>query len=343
MVQQQPDPDSDYVSVMTSNGNKLVSRKLYEKELKEKNLTKEQKQKALEDKKVLIEERKYELKAKKNRASLDNCDWCYINHVLYAITMYGAKLRPLEVTFDQEHRNGAITKKKTTTEWNGYQYERNTAGTYRLLGQRVFLQQQCRFFEKTGYCGKGDKCKQAHNKAKVMLCPRLIKGGCTLEKCSLSHEPTEFNVPLCHFYQQGYCKNEHCMFLHVSPEFQLVCRPFAIGGYCFRGSKCKFRHVHECPDTQLGQACPRGKNCRLSHRTQDNVQAKLELQTLDPKDFQLPDLTNLTDIHNDPRLIIEETAHEEEIVSDTDSDDDGTTSHLDQDDDLEINADFVHF
>jgi hypothetical protein len=316
---------------MTSNGHKLVNKELYEKELKQKNLTKEEKQKALEEKKVSILRKKQAIRSSKNRVKLDYCDWCVIDGDTFAISRYGAKLVLLDIPEGP---------KPISVSWNEKSYRRTKTGNLRLIDQKVFLKEQCRYFQKTGECSRGTSCKYAHNKTKLMLCPKFIKGNCTNEACPLSHEPTEFNTSLCHFFIRGNCKNERCPFLHVTPEFELICRQFAIGGYCFRGSKCKFRHVHECPDFQLIQNCPRGKNCRLQHKHQDSTMAKLEYNSLDPKCLQLPDLTKVDDINSDPRIILDIEENQDEVSDSDDSDDD---SHIDQNEDLEVDADFIHF
>lgn len=247
------------------------------------------------------------------------------------MSKYGARLVLLDSEINSE-RTGSQT-------WNDKRYIRSKAGNLKLQNQKVFLKEQCRYFQKTGECSRLDKCKYTHNKAKVMLCPQFIKGNCRLVDCPLSHEPSEFNVALCHFFGKGHCKNEHCPFLHISPELELVCRLFAIGGYCFRGSQCKLRHVHECPDFQLSRACPRGKNCRLSHKSEDNITAKLQFQSLDGSHLQLPDLTAMGDIHSDPRVM--EIEEDIEQLSETDESD--NESRVSQTEDLEVDADFVHF
>jgi hypothetical protein len=68
--------------------------------------------------------------------------------------------------------------------------------------------------------------------------------------------------------------------------------------------------------------------------------AKLEYNSLDPKCLQLPDLTKVDDINSDPRIILDIEENQDEVSDSDDSDDD---SHIDQNEDLEVDADFIHF
>lgn len=130
----------------------------------------------------------------------------------------------------------------------------------------------------------------------------------------------------------------------------MVCRPFAIGGYCFRGKNCKFTHSFECPDYQLDRVCPRGKNCKLNHSKRDNLDAKLIFNTLDPDYYQLPNLTKLDNLNQDPRIQKSEIEQDISKFSDYDSESDGesdnvsiSTARSTGTDGLEVNADFIHF
>jgi hypothetical protein len=313
----------------------LINKALYEEELQKPALTKIQKQQSLEAARKKLQDKKNELIISKNLVRLDFCDRCLINGDLYGISKYGAKLFPLAILKDVSPE----------VEWNGFRYKRIKNGALVLQDQKVFLKEQCRFYQKTGECARGDKCNYTHNSQKVAICRRFIRGSCSVANCPLTHEFNEFNTPICHFFMKKSCKNEECQFLHVDAELELICRPFSVGGYCFRGKSCKFIHLFECPDYQLTRECPRGKNCKLTHSLKNNLDARLTFNTLNPEYYQLPDLTKKLDVHEDPRIlnleVEEDEAKQREQDEDEDEDDDDFT--FEENGQLAEGADFVHF
>lgn len=120
--------DSEYVSTISSNGRKLINRNIYEKELQENNLSKEEKIAKLIAAKSKITQKKLELRVSKNKVKLDYCDRCIIDGDLYAISRYGARLVLLNVP------SGMKSKK---VEWNGYEYKRGKNGNLKLMNTKV--------------------------------------------------------------------------------------------------------------------------------------------------------------------------------------------------------------
>lgn len=89
----------------------------------------------------------------------------------------------------------------------------------------------------------------------------------------------------------------------------------------------------------------------MSHLVKDNLDAKLLFNTLNPEFYQLPNLTRLDNLNDDPRIQkseIEEDIskfHDYDSESDggSDSDSNSTASTTGRTDGLEYNADFIHF
>ncbi|KAH3678332.1 hypothetical protein WICMUC_001565 [Wickerhamomyces mucosus] len=339
IVNHNEDNNSQFVSTTSSKSFKLINKEVYQKELQSKNLSKEEKKDALEEAKAKILKKKLETRISKNRVKLDLADRCMIDGELFAISRFGAKLVCLDVP------TGTKTKH---VKWNGYNYIRTKAGNLALLNRKVFLKEQCRYFQKTGECSKISTCRYAHNHERVRLCRNFLNGSCMDNKCKLSHEPNDHNVPNCYHFLKGNCQNEHCQYLHVAPELELICRPFSIGGYCFRGKKCLFRHSYECPDYQLTRECSRGKGCKLKHLEKDNLDSRLIFNTLDPEVLLLPNLTQKVDGNFDPRIPRDELIENEDDINYSDDEDE---DYIDNDipiveeidDSLKNNEDFIQF
>lgn len=331
----------DFVSTVSTGSRKLINKKVYEKELQTGNLTKEQKIEALKLAKQKIRQKKLETRISKNQVRLDLVDRCAINGEIYAISRFGSKLVPLSAPVLLEEGGSVI-------RWNDHDYKRDKYGNLKLQHIKVFLKEQCRYFQKTGECSREATCRYFHNAHKVALCRNYMRGSCIKDGCKFSHEVNEHNVPHCSFFMKGACKNGDCQFLHTNPEFRLVCRPFAVGGYCLRGKSCQFTHNFECPDFQLSKSCPRGKNCKLAHLDyKDTTDAKIAFNTLNPSVFQLPDLTTSLDGNIDPRIKDEEVL-EEDVYYDSDEDDNDVNmqqleSESSLEDALNSNKDFISF
>lgn len=122
--------DSEYVSTVSSNGRKLINKNIYEKELQERNLSKEEKLDKLKDAQFKIFMKKMETRISKNKVRLDLCDRCIIDDDLYSISRYGAKLVLLNIPTGIKPRK---------LNWNGYEYERMKTGNLKLLNTKVYV------------------------------------------------------------------------------------------------------------------------------------------------------------------------------------------------------------
>jgi len=125
----------------------------------------------------------------------------------------------------------------------------------------------CLFFSKYGECKEGEKCQYIHDREKVAVCRKFLKGKCNDPHCKLSHKTDKDKMPVCHYFLQGICNNEHCPYSHVKVNVKAeVCPDFG-KGYCPRGSTCKLKHTLKCQAYALTGKCPDGKNCKLQHTT----------------------------------------------------------------------------
>lgn len=122
--------DSEFVSTVSSNDRKLINKSIYEKELQEKNLSKEEKVEKLKEAQFKITMKKLETRASKNRVRLDLCDRCIIDGDLYSISRYGARLVLLDIPSGIKPRR---------INWNGYQYERLKTGNLKLVNTKVYV------------------------------------------------------------------------------------------------------------------------------------------------------------------------------------------------------------
>lgn len=133
--------------------------------------------------------------------------------------------------------------------------------------------QPCVFFTRFGRCKSGDKCPYMHDKTKVAICRKFLRGKCTDEACPLQHVIDKDKMPICFFFNSSPdgsgCKlGDQCPYLHVrvSPDAD-VCPDFVqFGGYCPRGTQCPMKHTDECQAyAQFGE-CPLGDKCKMRHR-----------------------------------------------------------------------------
>lgn len=122
--------DSGFVSTVSSNGRKLINKNIYEKELQEKNLSKEEKLEKLKNAQFKIMMKKMETRISKNKVRLDLCDRCIIDDDLYSISRYGAKLVLLNIPTGIKPRK---------VHWNGNDYERVKSGSLKLLNTKVYV------------------------------------------------------------------------------------------------------------------------------------------------------------------------------------------------------------
>ncbi len=130
VVNNNTNSDSEFVSTVSSNGRKLINKSIYEKELQEKNLSKEEKVEKLKEAQFKITMKKLETRASKNRVRLDLCDRCIIDGDLYSISRYGARLVLLDIPSGIKPRR---------INWNGYQYQRLKTGNLKLVNTKVYV------------------------------------------------------------------------------------------------------------------------------------------------------------------------------------------------------------
>lgn len=125
----------------------------------------------------------------------------------------------------------------------------------------------CQIYRRLGKCSaqlKG-KCPRLHDPKHVIICPRFLKGECTLAgACLLSHDVSLEKMPVCRFFLEGRCVKNDCPYLHKKvSELERICEDF-LKGYCPLAAKCHRRHEFVCPEyDQLG-VCDRTK-CPYPH------------------------------------------------------------------------------
>ncbi|KAL6044096.1 Zinc finger CCCH domain-containing protein 3 [Balamuthia mandrillaris] len=128
----------------------------------------------------------------------------------------------------------------------------------------------CLFFNKFGKCRKGDKCPYLHDRSKVAICRKFLKGQCLLDDrtCPLSHSlaTREQTMPVCYHFLRGVCNREDCPYSHVYVNANAeVCPAFSREGFCPDGASCKLRHTNVCQAFRLHGVCPEGERCKLRH------------------------------------------------------------------------------
>ncbi|SCV74394.1 BQ2448_6826 [Microbotryum intermedium] len=127
----------------------------------------------------------------------------------------------------------------------------------------------CRFFQKTGQCTNGLRCRYIHDSHRVSICPNFLRSKCPLPSstCALSHEPNAHRSPHC-IHHPHCTRRPNCPFSHIDALPPLsestICRPFVEYGWCELGEKCRSRHANECPRFSETGVCEE-KGCRLPH------------------------------------------------------------------------------
>jgi len=137
--------------------------------------------------------------------------------------------------------------------------------SFKIIQQKNKKNQHCLFFTKFGKCDKGDQCKYIHDRNKIAVCPKFLKGSCTDDSCLLSHTISPDKMPVCSFFLRGICTRENCPYSHVyvNPRAP-ICEAF-LKGYCESGESCKFQHIIDCPEFLLDGHCKDGDTCKLRH------------------------------------------------------------------------------
>jgi len=77
----------------------------------------------------------------------------------------------------------------------------------------------CMFFIKFGKCSKLPECPYLHDKSKIAVCPKFLRGLCDDSECLLSHVVSADKMPVCRHFLTGLCNNDDCPYLHVKVEF----------------------------------------------------------------------------------------------------------------------------
>ncbi|KAL6603040.1 hypothetical protein ACP70R_043401 [Stipagrostis hirtigluma subsp. patula] len=127
-------------------------------------------------------------------------------------------------------------------------------------------QQYCQFFTRFGECKKaGGKCPYIHDRAKVAICTKFLKGLCSNTSCKLTHEVHPERMPDCSYFLRGLCTNTACPYRHVKVNSNApVCEDF-LKGYCADGDECRKKHSYVCPVFEATGECPQQSRCKLHH------------------------------------------------------------------------------
>uniref|UniRef100_A0ACD5ZE11 Uncharacterized protein n=1 Tax=Avena sativa TaxID=4498 RepID=A0ACD5ZE11_AVESA len=99
-------------------------------------------------------------------------------------------------------------------------------------------QQYCQFFTRFGECKKpGGKCLYIHDRAKVTICTKFLKGLCSDTSCKLTHKVLPERMQDCSYFLKGLCTNTACPYRHVKVNSNApVCEDF-LKGYCADGDE----------------------------------------------------------------------------------------------------------
>ncbi|XP_062178619.1 uncharacterized protein LOC133883338 isoform X2 [Phragmites australis] len=127
-------------------------------------------------------------------------------------------------------------------------------------------QQYCQFFTRFGECKKsGGKCPYIHDRAKVAICTKFLKGLCSNTSCKLTHKVLPERMPDCSYFLRGLCTNIACPYRHVKVNSNApVCEGF-LKGYCADGDECHKKHSYVCPVFEATGECPQQSRCKLHH------------------------------------------------------------------------------
>lgn len=127
-------------------------------------------------------------------------------------------------------------------------------------------QQYCQFFTRFGKCNKeGGKCPYIHDREKVAVCTKFLRGTCSNVNCELTHKIIPERMEDCSYFLQGYCTKENCPYRHVNVNPKAsVCDGF-LKGYCAEGDKCNKKHTYVCPEYAATGECKERSTCKLHH------------------------------------------------------------------------------
>ncbi|CAL5041789.1 unnamed protein product [Urochloa decumbens] len=142
-------------------------------------------------------------------------------------------------------------------------------------------QQYCQFFTRFGECKKsGGKCPYIHDRAKVAICTKFLKGLCSNTTCKLTHKVVPERMPDCSYFLRGLCTNTACPYRHVNVNSKApVCEDF-LKGYCADGDECHKKHSYVCPVFEATGECPQESRCKLHHPKKKNKSKRTRVDTL---------------------------------------------------------------
>ncbi|OEL35996.1 Zinc finger CCCH domain-containing protein 7, partial [Dichanthelium oligosanthes] len=142
-------------------------------------------------------------------------------------------------------------------------------------------QQYCQFFTRFGECKKsGGKCPYIHDRAKVAICTKFLKGLCSNTSCKLTHKVLPERMPDCSYFLRGLCTNTACPYRHVKVNSNApVCEDF-LKGYCADGDECRKKHSYVCPIFEATGECPQESRCKLHHPKKKNKSKRRRVDTL---------------------------------------------------------------
>ncbi|PUZ59831.1 hypothetical protein GQ55_4G074800 [Panicum hallii var. hallii] len=142
-------------------------------------------------------------------------------------------------------------------------------------------QQYCQFFTRFGECKKsGGKCPYIHDRAKVAICTKFLKGLCSNTSCKLTHKVLPERMPDCSYFLRGLCTNTACPYRHVKVNSNApVCEDF-LKGYCADGDECRKKHSYVCPVFEATGECPQESRCKLHHPKKKNKSKRSRVDTL---------------------------------------------------------------
>jgi len=203
-----------------------------------------------------------------------------VDGILYQVTKKGNTLQKLVNEKDNLHKLTSQYGSNITI--NGATYIRKPNGLIkqklnltRVTANRIIQQsfkrniiakkQYCIFFTKYGKCNNEGNCKYLHDKSKIAVCRKFLKGMCSDPNCLLSHKVAQDQMPVCYHFLKGACNNENCPYSHVKVSSKAaICEAF-LKGYCPEGQNCKLLHTDECQEFKLTGKCANENKCKLKH------------------------------------------------------------------------------
>ncbi|RCK62207.1 hypothetical protein Cantr_09090 [Candida viswanathii] len=369
------EPSSEgYVSVQSSGGNTLYNVNVYQEEA-------EKLKKKIELKKKQVQEqrriKKLKARISRQRARYVSADRIKINGDKYSVIKGGYRLIPTTmfqttnpdtcvwngIKYKRAENTGTFKPlekiPKTKHSKEVCKYFQNTGmcekGSLCKYAHNKDMIRICPLFL-AGKC-YGRNCLLSHspNDSNTPACRYYLDKTCTNPTCKYRHFKPDY---------------------YDDPNYEiLTCRPFAIGGYCARGKKCPFLHLPNCPDFEEDNYCRYGRECALTHRftlrTQDQIATRsnkyireetvvtkettptpqkqiISSYTVDPKLLFAVDLTGNYQYYidnegnlaaNDSKEFLIELSDSEE--DDIDSETEGFDEEDGEEDDLELNDDYV--